>query len=108
MKIKFEVSRTNRSKTTCPYGYIDGYEGSTKKVGSYAATTVCTSSLLTWRNEKWSADMMNDAEEIEYIQEMMLRHEDNAILLEQLQAMLNKATQRERKRQYATYFNNRK
>ena len=36
MKIKFEVSRANRSKTTCPYGYIDGYEGTTKKVGSYA------------------------------------------------------------------------
>ena len=36
MKIKFEVSRTNRSKTDCPYGYIDGYEGTIKKVGSYA------------------------------------------------------------------------
>ena len=36
MKIRFEVSRTNRSKTECPYGYINGYEGSTKKVGSYA------------------------------------------------------------------------
>jgi hypothetical protein len=36
MKIRFEVSRTNRSKTECPYGYIDGYEGTTKKVGSYA------------------------------------------------------------------------
>lgn len=35
MKIKFEVSRTNRSKTDCPYGYINGYEGTTKKVGSY-------------------------------------------------------------------------
>lgn len=38
MKIKFEVSRTNRSKTDCPYGYIDGYEGSIKKVGSYACS----------------------------------------------------------------------
>lgn len=36
MKIKFDVSRSNRSKTECPYGYIDGYEGLTKKVGSYA------------------------------------------------------------------------
>lgn len=36
MKIKFDVSRTNRSKTECPYGYINGYEGITKKVGSYA------------------------------------------------------------------------
>ena len=36
MKIKFEASRTNRSKTDCPYGYIEGYEGTTKKVGSYA------------------------------------------------------------------------
>lgn len=36
MKIKFEVSRTNKSKTLCPYGYIDGYEGTVKKVGSYA------------------------------------------------------------------------
>jgi hypothetical protein len=36
MKIKFEVSRTNRSKTPCPYGNINGYEGTTKKVGSYA------------------------------------------------------------------------
>lgn len=36
MKINFEVSRTNRSKTDCPYGYINGYEGTTKKVGSYA------------------------------------------------------------------------
>jgi hypothetical protein len=36
MKIRFEVSRANRSKTDCPYGYTNGYEGSTKKVGSYA------------------------------------------------------------------------
>ena len=36
MKIKFEVSRANRSKTPCPYEYIDGYEGTIKKVGSYA------------------------------------------------------------------------
>ena len=36
MKIKFEVSRTNRSKTPCPYEYIDEYEGTIKKVGSYA------------------------------------------------------------------------
>lgn len=36
MEIKFEFSRTNRSKTQCPYGYIDGYEGKVKKVGSYA------------------------------------------------------------------------
>ena len=36
MKIKFEVSRTNRSKTDCPYGYINDYEGTIKKVGSYA------------------------------------------------------------------------
>ena len=36
MKIKFEVSRTKRSKTDCPYEYIDGYEGRIKKVGSYA------------------------------------------------------------------------
>ena len=36
MKIKFEVSRTNRCKTKCPYEFRDGYEGTTKKVGSYA------------------------------------------------------------------------
>lgn len=36
MKIKFEISRTNRSKTPCPYGFIDGYEGTIKKVGTYA------------------------------------------------------------------------
>lgn len=36
MTIRFEVSRTNRSKTPCPYEFIDGYEGTTKKVGSYA------------------------------------------------------------------------
>lgn len=36
MKISFEITRTNRSKTECPYGYIDGYEGKVKKVGSYA------------------------------------------------------------------------
>ena len=36
MKIKFEISKTNKCKTDCPYGYMDGYEGSTKKVGSYA------------------------------------------------------------------------
>lgn len=35
MKIRFEVSRRNRCKTDCPYGYIDGYEGTTKKVGTY-------------------------------------------------------------------------
>ena len=35
MKIKFEISRTNRSKTPCPYEFIDGYEGTIKKVGSY-------------------------------------------------------------------------
>ena len=38
MKIKFDVSRTNRSKTDCPYGYINGYDGSIKKVGSYACS----------------------------------------------------------------------
>lgn len=36
MTIKFEVSRTNRSKTPCPYEFRDGYEGTIKKVGSYA------------------------------------------------------------------------
>ena len=36
MKISFEITRTNRSMTECPYGYIDGYEGKVKKVGSYA------------------------------------------------------------------------
>lgn len=36
MKIKFDVSRTNRSKTDCPYGYIDRYVGTIKKVGTYA------------------------------------------------------------------------
>lgn len=35
MKIKFEISRTNRCKTPCPHGFIDGYEGTTKLVGSY-------------------------------------------------------------------------
>ena len=34
--LKFEVSRTNRIKTPCHCGYIDGYEGTIKKVGSYA------------------------------------------------------------------------
>lgn len=36
MKIKFEISRTNRSKTPCPYEFRGGYEGMTKRVGSYA------------------------------------------------------------------------
>lgn len=36
MKIKFETTDENECLTDCPYGYIDGYEGTTKKVGSYA------------------------------------------------------------------------
>lgn len=51
---------------------------------------------------------MNTKEEIEYIAEMMHKHEDKAALLSQLQAMLNDAKQRMRQRQYEEYFSNRK
>ena len=51
---------------------------------------------------------MNTKEEIEYIQEMMLKHDDNAVLLSQLQTMLNDARQRLRRQQYKDYFINRK
>lgn len=51
---------------------------------------------------------MNTKEEIEYIVEMMHKHEDNEILLSQLQEMLNDARQRLRRQQYKDYFINRK
>lgn len=51
---------------------------------------------------------MSTKEEIEYIIEMMHKHEDKAVLLSQLQAMLNDAKQRMRLRQYEDYFSNRK
>lgn len=50
---------------------------------------------------------MDTKEEIEHIVEMMHKHEDNEVLLSQLQAMLNNARQRMRKRQYEEYFINR-
>lgn len=36
MKIQYDVEHECFCTTPCPYGYINGYEGSTKKVGSYA------------------------------------------------------------------------
>lgn len=51
---------------------------------------------------------MSTKEEIEYIIEMMHKHEDKALLLSQLQAMLNDARQRLRRQQYKDYFLNRK
>ena len=51
---------------------------------------------------------MNTKEEIEYITDMMHKHDDNAALLSQLQAMLNDARQRLRRQQYEDYFINRK
>ena len=54
------------------------------------------------------ATTMNTKEEIEYITEMMHKHDDNAVLLSQLQAMLNNARQRLRRQQYKDYFINRK
>lgn len=57
---------------------------------------------------KSSADTMNTKEEIEHIVEMMHKHDDNAVLLSQLQAMLNDARQRFRRQQYEDYFINRK
>jgi hypothetical protein len=51
---------------------------------------------------------MNTREEIEHIVEMMHKHDDNAVLLSQLQAMLNDARQRLRRQQYEDYFINRK
>ena len=57
---------------------------------------------------KSSADTMNTKEEIEYIIDMMHKHEDECILVEQLQAMLNDARQRLRRQHYDDYFINRK
>lgn len=37
MKIRFETEG-RYAITDCPYGYINGYEGTTKKVGSYACS----------------------------------------------------------------------
>ena len=51
---------------------------------------------------------MNTKEEIEYIIDMMHKHEDECILVEQLQAMLNDARQRLRRQHYDDYFINRK
>lgn len=51
---------------------------------------------------------MSTKEEIEYIIEIMHKHEDKAVLLSQLQAMLNDARQRFRQQQYEDYFINRK
>lgn len=51
---------------------------------------------------------MSTKEEIEYIIEMMHKHEDKAVLLSQLQAMLDDARHRLRRHQYEDYFSNRK
>ena len=51
---------------------------------------------------------MNTKEEIEYIVDMMHKHENTPILVEQLNAMLNDARQRLRRQQYEDYFINRK
>lgn len=72
------------------------------------AQIVCTLSASTWKKWKLSADTMNTKEEIEHIVEMMHKHEDNEILLSQLQEMLNDARQRLRQQQYEDYFINRK
>lgn len=45
---------------------------------------------------------------LEYIIEMMRKHEDNEVLLSQLQSMLNDARQRMRRQQYEDYFITRK
>lgn len=50
---------------------------------------------------------MSINEEIGHIQEMMLKHEDECVLVEQLQSMLNDARQRVRRQQYDDYFNSR-
>lgn len=67
-----------------------------------------TSKALTERTTKSSATTMNTKEEIEYITEMMHKHENTPILVEQLHAMLNDARQRLRRQQYEDYFINRK
>ena len=51
---------------------------------------------------------MDTKEEIEYIIDMMHKHEDECVLVEQLQSMLNDARQRVRRQQYDDYFNIRK
>lgn len=51
---------------------------------------------------------MNTKEEIDYITEIMHKHENTPILVEQLHAMLNNARQRFRQQQYESYFINRK
>ncbi len=51
---------------------------------------------------------MNTKEEIEHIIDMMHKHEDDCVLVEQLQSMLNDARQRLRRQQYEDYFINRK
>jgi hypothetical protein len=51
---------------------------------------------------------MDTKEEIEHIIDLMHKHDDNEVLLSQLQAMLNDARQRLRRQQYDDYFNNRK
>lgn len=51
---------------------------------------------------------MDTKEEIEHIIDIMHKHDDNEVLLSQLQAMLNDARQRLRRQQYEDYFINRK
>jgi hypothetical protein len=52
--------------------------------------------------------MMDTKDEIEHIIDLIHKHEDNEVLLSQLQAMLNNARQRMRQRQYEEYFSTRK
>ena len=79
-----------------------------KRLEATVAPNANTSKTLTLKTMKSSAATMNTREEIEHITEMMHKHEDNAVLLSQLQAMLNDARQRLRRQQYKDYFINRK
>lgn len=64
--------------------------------------------MLTWRNERSSATMIDTKDEIQHIIDMMHKHEDECVLVEQLQSMLNDARQRLRRQQYDEYFSSRK
>lgn len=79
-----------------------------KRLEATVAPNAYTSKALTLKTMKLNADTMNTKEEIEYIIDLIHKHEDNAVLLSQLQAMLNDAKQRMRQRQYEEYFSNRK
>ena len=104
MKQNTNVLAQHHALTGSPTDILE----SQKRLEATGAPNAYTSKALTLKTMKSSADTMNTKEEIEHITDMMHKHENTPILVEQLHAVLNNARQRMRQQQYDDYFLNRK